>query len=488
MARRAARAHARARASGVPDEADLAFLPVAEQARLLRAKKLSPVDLVRIYLQRIERLNPKLNAYLTVMAVSALREARQAEREIARGKWRGPLHGICIALKDNIWTRGVRTTAGSKVLAEFVPQQDAALVTRLREAGAIILGKTHLHEFAYGVTSNNVHYGPARNPYDLSRIPGGSSGGSAIAVAAGLCAAAVGTDTGGSIRIPAALCGVVGFKPAFGDISVDGIVPLCLSLDHAGPIARTVDDSVLLHAAMRGRGAGTAAAAESSARRARGLRLGWPRDYFFERLAPEVAAAVQGARKALEEQGAKFVSISLAKLDAANRATLPVALAEAYQYHRAAGYFPARAADYSGDVRGRLEAGAKITAADYLDARAAIAASAGEFEKCSEQVDAIVAPTVPIPAPVIGQERVSIEGAEEDVRGALLRLCRPANLWGAPAISIPCGATTHGLPLGLQMVGFAGRERSLIYAANLYEKLREKSLKSTNGRPDFQLT
>jgi aspartyl-tRNA(Asn)/glutamyl-tRNA(Gln) amidotransferase subunit A len=459
--------------------AELAFLPVTELAALLRAKKLSPFELVRVFLERIERLNPRLNAYLTVLGDAAAAEARQAEREIARGGWRGPLHGIPIALKDNIWTRGVRTTAGSKILADFVPAEDAAIVARLRAAGAIVLGKTHLHEFAYGVTSNNVHYGPAHNPYDLERIPGGSSGGSAIAVAAGLCAAAVGTDTGGSIRIPAALCGVVGFKPAFGVVPVEGIVPLCASLDHAGPLARRVGDAVLMYEAMRGaaggRKVGGAAHAGPPARlrggraAGRGLRVGWPRDYFFHRIAPEVLAAARAARGVWEKRGVRFTEVELPQLDAANRATLPIALAEAYQYHHAAGYFPARAAEYSEDVRARLEKGAGITAADYLDAREICRRSAEEFRKCGERVDAVLAPTVPIAAPRIGQERVDIAGTQEDVRGALLRLCRPANLWGAPAISIPCGATREGLPIGAQLIGFAGREGDLLGLAEMYE-------------------
>ncbi len=456
--------------------AELAFLPITALAALLRAKKLSPVELVRVYLERIERLNPRLNAYLTVVGDAAAAEARQAEREIMRGKWRGPLHGIPLAVKDNIWTRGVRTTAGSKILAEFVPGEDAAIVARLRAAGAILLGKTHLHEFAYGVTSNNVHYGPAHNPYDLERIPGGSSGGSAIAAAAGLCTAAVGTDTGGSIRIPAALCGVVGFKPAFGAVPVEGIVPLCASLDHAGPLARSVGDAAVLYEAMRGterkkkdggikpplrrRGGRTAG---------RGLCVGWPRGYFFDRIAPEVLAAIRAARGVWEQRGARFAEVDLPQLDAANRATLPIALAEAYQYHRAAGYFPARAADYSEDVRARLEKGAGITAADYLDARVVCRRSTEEFQRCGERVDALLAPTVPIAAPRIGQERVVTAGAEEDVRGALLRLCRPANLWGAPAISIPCGATREGLPLGAQLIGFEGREEELLRLAEIYE-------------------
>jgi len=456
--------------------AELAFLPITRLAALLRAKKLSPVELVRAFVERIERLNPRLNAYLTVLGDAAAAEARQAEREIAQGRWRGPLHGIPIALKDNIWTRGVRTTAASKILAEFVPGEDATIVARLRAAGAIVLGKTHLHEFAYGVTSNNVHYGPAHNPYDLERIPGGSSGGSAIAVAAGLCAAAVGTDTGGSIRIPAALCGVVGFKPAFGVVPVDGIVPLCVSLDHAGPLARTVEDATVLYEAMRGAaGEKNDGGVKPPLRRrggrwsGRGLRVGWPRDFFFNRIAPDVLAAIRAARGVWEKRGVRFAEMDLLQIDAANRATLPIALAEAYQYHRAAGYFPARAADYSEDVRSRLEKGAGITAADYLDAREVCRRSREEFRKCGERVDAVLAPTVPIAAPRIGQERVEVAGAEEDVRGALLRLCRPANLWGAPAISIPCGATREGLPIGAQLIGFEGREGELLGLAEMYE-------------------
>lgn len=430
-----------------------------------------------MYLGRIARLNARLNAYITVMGESALAEARNAEREIARGKWRGLLHGIPIAVKDNVWTRGVRTTAGSKILANFEPERDAEVVARLRAAGAVVLGKTHLHEFAYGVTSNNVHYGPAHNPYDLERIPGGSSGGSAIAVAAGLCAAAVGTDTGGSIRIPAALCGVTGFKPAFGAVPVDGIVPLCASLDHCGPIARAVGDAALMYRAM----CGGARERAGGRRPVHGLRLGRPEDYFFERVAPEVMSAVEAAQREFQKHGVRIVPVKLAEIEAANRASLPIALAEAYQYHRQAGFFPARAAEYSEDVRSRLERGAGITAADYLDAREVITRATREFRECAQQVDAVIAPTVPVGAPRIGQERVTIAGVEEDVRGALLRMCRPANLWGAPAISIPCGATPEGLPIGLQLIGFEGREAALLQLAEMYEAATEWH----ERRPEF---
>jgi len=444
----------------------LAFLPAAQLSALVRARRLSPVELVRVYLDRIEQLNPRLHAFLTVTGEAALADAHRAAREIARGRWRGPMHGIAVALKDNIYTRGVRTTAGSKVLESFVPEEDAAVVLRLREAGAILLGKTHLHEFAYGVTSNNAFYGPARNPYDPERIPGGSSGGSAIAVAAGLCALAIGTDTGGSIRIPAALCGVVGYKPAFGAVPMDGIVTLCASLDHAGPIARRVEDAALADAALRG-----VRETRLAARRpVRGLRLGWPEGYFFERLDAQVAAAVDAARRLFAQRGVRMVPVRLPQLEAANRASTPIALAEAYQFHRAAGYFPARAAEYSDDVRGRLEKGEAITAADYLDAKSVVAGATREFCECAGRVDALLVPTVPVSAPRIGEDRVSVAGAMEDTRAALLRLCRPANLWGAPAISIPCGATGEGLPIGLQLIGFTGREDALFALAQFYER------------------
>ena len=445
---------------------ELAFLPAERLSALIRARRLSPVELVRVYLERIERLNPRLNAYLTVTGQSALDEAQRAEREIARGRWRGPMHGIPVALKDNIYTRGVRTTAGSKVMADFVPDRDAAVVARLREAGAIMLGKTHLHEFAYGVTSNNIFYGPARNPYDLERIPGGSSGGSAIAVAAGLCAAAVGTDTGGSIRIPAALCGVTGFKPAFGAVSVEGIVPLCVSLDHAGPLVRTVADAVLMDAALRG----VLGPRRRLRHAARGLRLGWPEGYFFERVDPEIAGAIEAARRLFQKRGVRIVPVNLSLIEAANRASTPIALAEAYQFHRRAGYFPARAAEYSDDVRGRLEKGVAVSAADYLDAREVVEEATREFRACGENVDAFLVPTVPIAAPRIGEDRITVAGTQEETRAALLRMCRPANLWGAPALSIPCGATQQGLPIGLQLIGFGGREDALFALALLFER------------------
>ncbi len=304
---------------------ELAFVSIEQLARLLRKKKLSPVELVKISLARIEQLNPQLNAYLTVTAKQALVQAQSAATEILRGRWRGPLHGIPISLKDNIWTRDVRTTAASKILSDFVPEQDASVVRHLRRAGAIVLGKTNLHEFAYGVTTNNPHFGPTHNPWDTARIPGGSSGGSAAAVAPGLCFASVGTDTGESIRIPAVLCGIVGLKPTFGLVSCHGVVPLAPSLDHTGPLARTVADTAILLSAIAGHESRESsqplpgdlfALPRPSRRRPKAarrqktrLRLGWPREYFWEKLDDEVrlwSRPRRGASSAKAHQSKKF--------------------------------------------------------------------------------------------------------------------------------------------------------------------------------------
>ena len=453
-------------------------------AALYARRKLSPVELVQMFLGRIERLNPQLNAYLSVTAERALAEARAAEKEIfgsrgrRRRRHRGPLHGIPIALKDNIWTRGVRTTAGSKILSDFIPSEDASVARRLRRAGAIVLGKTNLHEFAYGVTTNNPHFGPTRNPWDTARIPGGSSGGSAAAIAAGLCAASLGSDTGGSIRIPAALCGIVGLKPTFGRVSCHGVVPLCPSFDHVGPLARTVADAALLLGATSGRDprdAATVRVPVPDYRRAlrkplRRFRLGRPREYFWEKLDAEVRGVVEAAARSFEESGAEIEEVALPHVAESVEPSAQIALAEARHFHETAGYFPTRAADYSEEVRKRLEKGAGVRAVDYLKALEARKVVQADFAAAFARVDAIFAPTVPVAAPCIGEERVNIGSEEESVRSALLRLNRPANLTGLPAISIPCGFTRAGLPVGLQLIGRAFDEATLLRVAYAYEQ------------------
>jgi len=439
---------------------------------MLRRRKISPVELLDAVLERIERLNPELNAFITVAAEQARADARRAEREIARGRHRGPFHGIPLPLKDNIETQGIRTTAGSKILADFVPARDADVVSALRQAGAVIIGKTNLHEFAYGITNENPHYGPARNPWDRTRVSGGSSGGSAVALASGMGFGSVGTDTGGSIRIPSALCGIVGLKPTFGRVSTRGVIPLSVSLDHVGPLARSVDDVALLLAAISAKEhAFRAPAAGGRGRESRRLRvtLGWPRDFFFEKVDDEVARAIETAVKLLEKRGAKVRQISLPHITDSADAGTQIALAEALHYHQSAGFYPARAADYGADVRSRLELGGNVRAADYLRALDARAPIVAEFDAALAGVDAIVAPPAPIAAPRIGESVVKIRGEEETVRSALVRVSRPANFTRHPAISIPCGFTADGLPIGLQLIGRHWDEARLLEIAQFYE-------------------
>ncbi len=462
------------------NEDRLAFASIEDLAPLVAKKKLSPVELVEIFFDRIARLNPRLNAYLTVTADQARAQARQAEKELRKGR-RGPLQGIPIALKDNIWTRGVRTTAGSKILSDFIPERDATIVHRLRRAGAIVLGKTNLHEFAYGVTTNNPHFGPTRNPWDTERIPGGSSGGSAAAIAAGLCVASVGSDTGGSVRIPAALCGVVGLKPTFGRVSCYGVVPLSPSLDHVGPLTRTVADAAIMLGVITGRDpmdpATIAAPAARDLRRWRGrisrLRLGWPREYFWEKLDAEVRRGAEAAARWFEREGARIEEVSLPHLAESIESATHIALAEARHFHQSAGYFPARSADYGEDVRKRLEMGASVRAVDYLRAFDVRELVQADFNRAFAEVDAILAPTVPVAASRIGEERFTIGTEEESVRSALVRLNRPANLTGLPAISVPCGFTRAGLPVGLQLIGQAGEEAHLLRIASAYQQATE---------------
>ena len=460
-----------------PAEPELAFLSIEQAAGLLRQKEISPVELVSACLARIERLNPQLNSFITVLADRARREARSAEREIARGKWKGPLHGIPISLKDNIWTRGIRTTAGSKILADFVPRADSDVAARLAQAGAILLGKTNLHEFAYGVTNDNPHFGPARNPWNRERITGGSSGGSAAAVASGMCFASVGSDTGGSIRIPSALCGVVGLKPTFGLVSVDGIVPLAVSLDHAGPIARSAMDAcILLEAITAKYTEGAARPDHSKLHRAvpKRFRLGWPEHYFFDRVDAEVLSLVETAAGVLRSLGAEIKKVKMPHLaDALLPGTNDIALAEATHYHQSQGYFPERAAEYGEDVRKRLELGAKVAAVDYLRGLAKKRDAEADFEAAFERVDAIVAPSTPIPAPRIGVTEIEIDGAKETVRSALVRLNRPVNFTGHPAISVPCGFTRDGLPVAMQLIGPRWSEQRLLAIACAYERPTE---------------
>lgn len=461
-------------------DADLPFASISEIGKLYRSRKLSPVELTRFLLDRMEVLNPRINAYLTLNAEAALRDAAAAESALcstSRRKSRrdrGPLHGIPLSLKDNLYTRDLRTTAGSGILRDFVPLHDAAVVTSVKNAGAIILGKTNLHEFAYGVTCNNPHFGPVRNPWDLERIPGGSSGGSAAALAAGLCYGSIGTDTGGSVRIPAALCGVVGLKPGLGRVSTEGAIPLSSTLDFVGPMARSVADTALLFQiiATRSKNERRPRAARVPSSRGRRPRLGIPRHFFLDVVTMDVQQSFDAALMTLKKLGAKLKEVTLPYLKESEKAGNLIAWAEATLYHQQAGWYPSRAADYGEDVRSRLEMGEKVTAIDYLKALELREKFVAGFHLAllENEVDALVTPTTPITAPLIGEETVSIAGKDHSTRALLLRLNRPANLGGIPAISVPCGLTTQGLPVGLQFLAGVTGEPLLLELAARFEQ------------------
>jgi aspartyl-tRNA(Asn)/glutamyl-tRNA(Gln) amidotransferase subunit A len=477
------------------NDTDLAFASIEEIGKLFRKRKLSPVQLTKLMLGRIERLNPKLNAFLTVTTELALAQAKRAESELfaPRGRKgyrdRGLLHGVPISLKDNIYTKGIRTTAGSKILDDFMPKEDATVVGQLREAGAVLLGKTNMHEYAYGVTCNNPHFGPVRNPWDLSRISGGSSGGSAAAVAAGLCYGSIGTDTGGSIRIPAALCGIVGLKPHYRRVSTSGVVPLSMTLDHVGPLARSaVDAAVLLGAITSGgyldrsvekalipftfRGIN-----ELRHRPTKPFHLGIPSDYFWDRIDGEIHKIVMNALE--EKSSARFV-LHKTQASPVHKWTDPstsIALADATEFHQRSGWFPSRAKEYGQDVRTRLEMGLEVRAVDYLAAldmrTMAWLALFGPGVAGVGMLDALVVPTTPFAATEIGAEEISINGEKEKVRAGLLRLNRPANFAGLPSISIPCGFTSSGLPVGLQIIGQSWQEKKILQIAHAFESAHD---------------
>jgi aspartyl-tRNA(Asn)/glutamyl-tRNA(Gln) amidotransferase subunit A len=443
---------------------------ILELAPLLRQKKISPLELTRASLERIEKQNPALNAFITVTTDSALAAARAAEAEIARGDWRGPLHGIPIALKDLIDTAGVRTTAASERHKDRIPTEDAEVVRRLKQAGAIIVGKNNLHEFAYGGSSLVSYFGDVKNPHDTARIAGGSSGGSAAAVAAGLCYAAVGTDTAGSIREPASLCGCVGLKPTYGRVSSRGVIPLALSLDHVGPFATTVADTAIVLQAIAGYddadittpNVPVADYVSPLREGARSLRVGVPRNYFYDDLDAEVAAAVEQALAVIKTLVAEIREV---KLDVPTDRTLQ--MAEAYAYHKQNATETPEL--YQPETLRRILAGANISAADYIQRRRELEQARRSIGDAFATVDLLITPTTPMPAPAIADLRAN----PDNLRPAelkLLRNTRPFNVWGLPAISVPCGFTKSGLPIGLQIAGPHWREDLVLSMAHAYEQ------------------
>jgi aspartyl-tRNA(Asn)/glutamyl-tRNA(Gln) amidotransferase subunit A len=441
-----------------------------EASRQIRAKKISPVELTRACLDRIGLLNPRLNAFITVTAEQALEQARALETELHTGKWRGPLHGIPIGLKDLFDTAGVKTTCASAVFADRIPTEDAEVVVRLKRAGAVLIGKQNMHEFAYGSTSVLSHFGPVHNPWDLGRIAGGSSGGSAAAVAGGLCFGALGSDTGGSIRQPAAYCGVTGLKPTYGRVSTRGVVPLAWSLDHAGPLCRNAVDAALLLEAIAGYDPGEPNSANyslerySAATRAKtgALKIGVVRRPFFEQLDPEIEAAVN---KALEVIGNLAAVAGEAQLP--SYGPLPITRAEAYAFHLP--YFTKNPDLYQPQTRQLIAAGAAVTAAAYIEGRRELERLRRSVGSVFSSFDLLITPATPVP-PITIEEAAEPEARAPFGVPRALRNTEPFDIFGLPAISIPCGFTKGGMPIGLQIAGPRFGESRVLALAHAYQQ------------------
>ncbi|HEY3835729.1 MAG TPA: amidase [Bryobacteraceae bacterium] len=444
-----------------------------EAAGQLRARKVSSHELVTESLARIRDLNPKLNAFLTVMEESALAAARQADQELAAGKDRGPLHGIPVALKDNFYTKGVRTTDGSKLFTDYIPDHDSAVAEKLHEAGAVTVGKTTMHELAYGITSNNLHFGTVHNPHHPDRIPGGSSGGSGAAVQSGMVFMAMGSDTGGSVRIPAAYCGTVGLKPTFGRVSRFGMFPLGYSLDHAGPLTRTCQDAVATLNAISGYDPRDPSATPRPAENIRleeplfvkDLKIGVPENFFFERIEPAVDQAVKKALAHMEAQGATLIPVKVPDIAAINTAGRIILLAEASAWLES--YHLNRRADISPEVVALLDQGRMISGTQYINAQRVRRNLTRDFAQIWKKVGVLATPTIPMGAPPIGAATVTLGGTEEDTRIATTRFVRPINVLGVPAVSVPCGMTPDNLPIGIQIIGPPFGERKVMTAGAL---------------------
>ena len=447
---------------------------ISDLAPRLRRKEVSPLELTRTCLDRIEKLNPTLNAFISVTAESALAEARTAEKEISRGGWRGPLHGIPVALKDLIDTSGTRTTAASALYQNRVPTEDAQVVRRLRQAGAVILGKNNLHEFAYGASSLVSFFGDVHNPWNTSHIAGGSSGGSAAAVAAGLCYAAIGTDTAGSIRLPAALCGCVGIKPTYGRVSAGGVLPLSWSLDHVGPLAATAGDAAIVLQAIAGYDPldihsadvpvsdYVSASSTPQGEATKALRVGIPRAYFYDDLEEEVRTVVEEALTVIGTLVAETREVHIEIL-----ADRVVQNAESYAIH--AEDVSRTPELYQPETVRRIRNGANISAAEYIRRRQELDGERRRAQDIFAKVDLLVTPTTRISAPAITDLKKDSE-ALRPAEITLLRNTRPFNVWGLPAITLPCGFTKSGLPIGLQIAGPHWREDLVLRLAHAYEQ------------------
>jgi aspartyl-tRNA(Asn)/glutamyl-tRNA(Gln) amidotransferase subunit A len=454
---------------------ELTDLSLRAASDLLHRRAISPVELTEAYLARIERWNPRVNAYLTVMADDARATARRAEAELVARTDRGPLHGIPLGLKDLLATAGVRTSAGSKILADWIPTEDATVVRRLRTAGAVLLGKCAMTEFAMG-HPHNPHYGSTRNPWNLAHVPGGSSSGSGVAVAGRLAVAALGSDTACSIRQPASYCGVVGLRPSQGRVSTAGVVPLARSFDTVGPLARTVEDAALVLAAIAGVDPADWATPPvpigdyqvALTPGLQGVRVGVPRAYFWERLDGEVAATVETALSVFTRLGAEVRDLDLPGVDEAVAARGLIHSAEAYAYH--ATWLRERPDDYGAEFRARVTRGRDTTGTALVEAQGCLARFGATVNALLQRVDVLATPTTPTPAWPFDATDVTLNGVVEPYGTVGLRLTVPFTALGGPSLSVPCGFSAAGLPIGLQLAGRRFDEATVLRVGHAYEQ------------------
>lgn len=450
-------------------------LSIAEAAQQIASRQLSPVELAQSALNRIEAVDDRLSAFVVVSGERALDAAQQAEKEIAEGRYRGPLHGIPVGIKDLYDVAGLPTTSSSQVRHDFIATEDSACVSRLTDAGAIVVGKTHTHEFAYGVITPTT-----RNPWNTDHIPGGSSGGSGAAVASGACLMGMGSDTGGSIRVPASLCGTVGLKPTYGRVSRHGVTSLCWSLDHVGPLTRTVQDAALVLNAI----AGFDARDEATARvpvpdytddldgGVSGMTVGLPSNFFFDDIDPDVDAAVRAAVAQLESQGARVREVEIPYAEQMLALEYGLVVPEATSYHQT--MLRSRGEHYTGEVRVFLEAGELVLATSYLRVLRIRTLLKRAFREMFEGIDAIVCPTLPATAARVGQDSFTFpSGAQTSVTEAYVRHSAPANLTGLPALTVPCGFDATGLPIGLQVIGRPFDEATVLRIGHAYESAND---------------
>ena len=461
----------------MPDN-ELLKLTISEIAPMIQAREVSPVDLTEAALAEAERRQPMLNSFITIMREQAMEQAERAEEELSRGEYRGPLHGIPIGIKDNIATGGIKTTLGTKVLKDHVPDEDADVVRRCKAAGAIILGKENLEEFAAGATSNNPHYGPVHNPWGLDHVPGGSSGGGGANVAAGVTFASLGTDLGGSVRLPGAFCGVVGLKQTFGRVSQRGLLVTSFNGDHIGPMTRSVRDSALVLQAIAGYDPLDPSTvpvpvddyALAMERGIQGLTMGIPSNHYFDLLDPEVEAAVRRAIAALEELGVASREVSLPSMEYVGAIRF-AAMADSVVTHEP--YITSSREDYGPDTLYRTLAGQFVLGRDYSKAMKVQRIIKEERSRVLQDVDFLVTPTTPMPAPRIDAATIEVDGKAQKVRGPgsghVSRNTSPENATGFPAITVPCGFSELGLPIGLQFIGRPWEEGNLFRIAHAYE-------------------